>query len=296
MHGVGLAPEVTPQKVERVQGSVNLARLEPPGSIEVKAFQVGEGESAYHVTEQGLKAGPLPMDLPPQHDKAEEARALIVRGKGVVVGGPVELSTYKIRSKSTGKDTEYYHIRRAGAPLPKVHDNQDIPAYLFAGGTVLSMIVLLLLLTQLPDLFHRTRIWLGSLFRYTTSIVNSKYLPPSGPVLMVTNADAPRELGDIHACCDRLVHLLPATSGSRETDLRLADYALRHDQLLLTSVDAPELATRLAALSQREPNLTILPVYHSKSHGSRKVKVILHDPLPVTTTPDAIRAALVETA
>ena len=69
--------------------------------------------------------------------------------------------------------------------MPKIYDNQDIPAYLFAGGTILSFVVLILLVQQLPDLFV-DRIWMGSLFRYMVSIVNSKYLPASGPVVLVT--------------------------------------------------------------------------------------------------------------
>jgi MFS family permease len=289
MHGAGLAPAV-PVDETPVKGV--LTRLKPPGSIEVEAIQI---DDQHHVTSEGLKPGPLPDPYHPHHDHDQAAKALIVRGKGVIVGKPIELSTYKIRSKSTGKDTHYYHIRPEGTPKPRVYDNQDIPAYLFAGGTVLSLIVLVLLVGQLPDLFARTGIWLKSLFNYMTSIVNSKYLPATGPVLLVTNGHTSQELGDIHACCDRLVQILPGTPASRDSDRKRAEHALQHDELLLMSILAPEIADRLHALRTLEPNLTILPVYHSQSHSSRRVKVVLHEALPATASPEEIRQALLQT-
>ncbi|HMP17366.1 MAG TPA: hypothetical protein PKD72_10110, partial [Gemmatales bacterium] len=149
--------------------------------------------------------GPLPADFNASHHQDQPLQSIIHRGRGVSVGDKVKISTYTILSKSNGKDTRYYHIRLAEASPPRVYDNQNVPAYLFLAGTVLSLIVLWLLVRQLPDLFARIGIWLRSLRQYSVGIENSRYLPATGPVVIVTNAKSTQDQGDIHACCDRQV-------------------------------------------------------------------------------------------
>lgn len=295
MHAAGLAPDVKARDVmvdgKPVRGP--LKQTYPLGSIEVDAFEIDETFSA-RSDRPGIRRGPLEEDYTPGHQEGEPWENLFVRGKGVGSGDEVQVSEYWIRSKSTGKNNHYFHLRPAGTPIPKVYDNQDIPAYLFAGGTVLSVLVLILLVQQLPDLFTRLRHWMRALGRYSVSIENSKYLPATGPVLLVTNGHTPRELGDVHACCDREVHVLAGTAASREHDLHEAKVGLRNDELLLASVTAPDLPDLLTALREMQPNLAILPVYYSQRHGARKVTVVLHGALPASASPEAIRAALAE--
>lgn len=206
--------------------------------------------------------------------------AIIHRGKGVSVGDKVKVSTYNIVSKSSGKDTRYYHIRSAEKTMPKVYDNQNLPAYLFLGGTILSFIVLWLLVKQLPDLFVRTRIWLRSLRSYSVSIENSKYLPASGPVVMVTNATTVEDLGDIHACCDRQVLTLPKVDGPLPTKVMEATAALKRDELVLVNVNYPDLSAFLTQLQQAIPDVQALPITLRRDN---KVHVVLHETVPVIT-------------
>ncbi len=227
------------------------------------------------------------------HEHDQPHKAIIKMGKGVRVGDEVQVSTYKIKSKSTGQLSHYYHVRLASEEKPpRVYDNQDIPAYLFIGGTILSLIVLILLVWQLPDLIQRMRIWLHSLPRYSTSIVNSKYLADTGPVMLVTSGQSRRDLDDIHACCDRLVHTMGGTEESFEKDLKHGDHALRHDELILARRSAPTLERLQAAFREKVPSLVLLPVQHQINDGGKKVKVVLGEPLPATASAVVIEQAL----
>ncbi|MBL8821810.1 MAG: MFS transporter [Planctomycetia bacterium] len=297
MHSAGLAPEVKATDVVVAKGI--LTRLEPPGSIETEAIEISsEGDDPaarkviYSISAQhGAKEAALPPDFVAGKHDDHAAQAVIHRGKGVTVGDEVKVSTYIIHSKSTGKDVINYHVRLASKPVPTVYDNQNLPAYLFMGGTLLSFIVLGLLVWQLPDLFARTSIWLKSLGRYSISIVNSKYLPATGPIVMVTNATTPQHLGDIHACCDRLVITLQGQQADLAKELKQAQNALQADHLVLMTENAPALTDILSGLDAAIPQLQVLPVtYQIAQH---KVQVILHEPLPASTTVKDIQLKLI---
>src|SRR5205823_14844209 len=127
-----------------------------------------------------------------------------------------------------------------------------------------SLIVLFLLVWQLPDLFARFRIWWHALGRYTTTLVNSKYLPETGPVLLITDGQSSRDVGDIHACCDRQLYELEGQEATLEEDLKQAAHAFTHDDLILVKTSAPTLPTLLIRLRDQRPDLILLPVKHLK--------------------------------
>jgi MFS family permease len=301
MHAAGFAPSVNPQDFRLRDGTVlqgTLARLEPPGSIEITGFEISrdDGKSKHSAnTAHGDFPGSLDSKVNPDEQQGEASRYLIARGKGVAIGQKVIVSTYRIRSKSTGRNTLYFHLRHADDPLPKVYDNQNIPAYLFLGGTILSIIVLLLLVWQLPDLFARQRIWLHALGRYKTTLVNAKYLPETGPVLLITDGQSNRDVGDIHACCDRQVYELEGQEATLHEDLKQAEFAFKHDDLILIKTSATTLAPLLAKLRELRPDLVLLPVKHFAKNGGRKVKVTFHEGLPTTAGLEQIEQALIET-
>jgi MFS family permease len=291
MHAAGLAPSAHPTDVINVHGPVQgtLSRVELPGSIEIDGFEISRTQGDHPqvifsvASDKDPRPDRLPDDYTPGHQEGEPVKYIVNRGKGVGVGDEVIVSTYRIRSKSTGRQTTYFHLRRAGEPLPKIYDNQDIPAYLFLGGTLLSLVVLVLLVWQLPDLFARFRIWWHALGRYTTTIVNSKFLPDTGPVLLVTDGQSQRDVGDIHACCDRQVYELEGQTTTLEDDVKLAQYAFKHDDLLLAKTSAPMLPALLERLAEVRPELIVLPVKHS-INGGKKVKVTFHEGLPTSAT------------
>lgn len=297
MHAAGLAPEV-PTKDIGVDGWV-FAHY-PPGSIEVTAFELtnfdffdDEGvtfqredlldpkaEKTIHFSvreDEGQKDGPLPNDFDHQQMEGKPLKAIIHRSKNVSWGDHVQVATYTIKSKSTGKDQLYYHLRLYGSPMPKIYDNQNLPAYLFLGGMILSLIVLWLIVKTLPDLFERTRIWLSSLGRYSVAIENSKYLPDTGPVVIVTNGSHSQQLGDIHACCDRQVLTLTGKLGSVQGEVLESTAALKADELVLVSINSPELKSILASLDTQVPGLMVLPITHRLEAKVNKVHVILHE-------------------
>lgn len=309
MHAAGLAPEV-PTKDINVEGY--LYTLHPPGSIEIAAFELTtqdpQDDQGFPFTrqdllpkihfsvreDQGQKAGPLPDDFDHKHTEGKPLAAIIHRAKNVGHEDYVKVATYTIKSKSTGKDQLYYHLRLADSPMPKIYDNQNLPAYLFLGGMILSLIVLWLIVKSLPDLFERTRIWLGALGRYSVGIDNSKYLPDTGPVLMVTNSTSDQHLGDIHACCDRQVLTITKIDGPLPTRVLEATAALKADELLLAPVSYSELPLLLAQLHHNIPELKVLPITHKQDANTRKVHVVLHEAQPATISLDQLQAVLKE--
>lgn len=310
MHAAGLAPEV-PTRDTGIEGY--LYTLHPPASIEIEAFELTtidvvddkgvpfkreEVLPKIHFSvrqDEGAKNGPLPEGFDHSHMEGKPAIAIIHRSKNVGHEDFVKVATYTIKSKSTGKDQLYYHLRLADSPMPKIYDNQNLPAYLFLGGMILSLIVLWLIVKSLPDLFERTRIWLSALGRYSVVIDNSKYLPDTGPVVIVSNARTPQELGDIHACCDRQVLTLTGQSGSLANEVLQGSAALKADELLLVPDAAPSLKELLSQLQTHVSGLQVLPITHRKDEKKQKVHVVLHESVPASLNVEEIQRLISST-
>lgn len=306
MHAAGLAPEVPTREVPGATGY--LYRLEPPGSIEIDGFELttedflnDEGvpfdRSDLHFnfsvsSFDGPKNGPLSDTFEQDRQAEKPPIAIITRGKDVGHGDYVKVYTYVIKSKSTNKDTTYYYLCLASKPMAHIYDNQNLPAYLFLGGSILSLIVLWLLVRQLPDLFTRTRNWLSALGKYSIGIVNSKYLPDTGPVVMVTNVTSPQQLGDIHTCCDRQVLMVNSIDGPLPTKVMEVTAALKKDELALVPVSYSELSGLLTQLQTQVPGLMVLPITHRQDQQTKKVKVELHEAVPATTSTEALQQML----
>ncbi len=291
MHAAGLAPEVKTKDI----GVSGFVYMYPQGSIEIDAFEICdidflddegvpftreylESKTNFSVREdEGAKNGPLPGDFDFHTVEGKPLVVIIQRAKNVAHGDFVKISTYIIKSKSTGKDQLYYYMRLADAPMPKIYDNQNLPAYLFLGGAILSCIVLWLLVKSLPDLFRRTSIWLNALGKYTVAFENSKYLPDTGPVVMVTNANTLQQLGDIHGCCDRQVLILSGRPEQLNGEVLEGTAALKLDELLLVSDSAPELSALLSKLYDQVPAVRVLPIKHLQDDTKKKVHIILNE-------------------
>lgn len=307
MHSAGLAPEVPMKDLGK---SGYLCELFPPGSIEIRAFELSDIDFTddegvpfdrpakrphilFSVREDvGANNEPLPDDFDQSKMDGKPVAVIIQRAKNVAVNDYVKVSTYTIKSKSTGKDQLYYYLRLADAPMPKIYDNQNLPAYLFLGGTILSFIVLWLLVKSLPDLFRRTRIWLSTLGRYSVAIENSKYLPDTGPVIMVTNGHTREQLGDIHACCDRQVLILSGKPEQLNGEVLEGAAALKADELLLVSNNALELTKLLNKLYDQNPAVRVLPITHRYDDKEKKVHVILHETVAPNIDPEELQRIL----
>ncbi|HEY7314401.1 MAG TPA: MFS transporter [Gemmataceae bacterium] len=119
-------------------------------------------------------------------------------GQGLKAGDRVIESTYKLGSVT------HHTIRRVDRPQGPVYNESGLPVLLFFGAGLMTLITLLLLWRQMPDLFLRTLIWLRTQPRYRLEIEGLNHLPDNGPVVLVTNAP------DIEAC----LHVLSATDRS----------------------------------------------------------------------------------
>lgn len=307
MHAAGLAPEV-PTKDTGVSGF--LWALHPQGSIEVKAVELTttdflddegvpfkrddlKGKFNFSVREdEGAKNGPLPDDFDHHQLEGKASTVILQRAKNVGWGDHVKVATYTIKSKSTGKDQLYYHVRLFDAAMPKIYDNQNLPAYLFLGGMILSFIVLWLIVKSLPDLFRRTNIWLSSLGKYTVAIENAKYLPDTGPVVMVTNAGTMEQLGHIHACCDRQVLTLQGRPEQLQGDVLEAAAALKVDELVLIPESALALGSILTQLHTQNPALRVLPITYRFDEREKKVHVVLHETVEPGGDVEALRGVI----
>lgn len=98
-------------------------------------------------------------------------------------GDEVTVSTYKLRG------VDHYLVRPADqADPPRVYDKEYLPRFLFLGAAFLTLGIMLLLWSKLPDFFVRSLFWLRSLRRFRVRAAGMQHLPTSGPVLLATNA------------------------------------------------------------------------------------------------------------
>src|SRR5262249_56525142 len=95
---------------------------------------------------------------------------------------PVAVSHYEIRG------VEYYQLRPEGAPLSTEYDEEPLPRYLFLGAAVVSLLILLVLCRQMPDLPARALWVLRSLGQTRLHVVGTYHLPTDRPARLAPNA------------------------------------------------------------------------------------------------------------
>ncbi len=97
-------------------------------------------------------------------------------------GDEVDVGTYNLG------DMKYYRVRwHSSEQLPPAHDKSHVPSYLFLGAAAMTLVTLLLLRLQLPDLLLRTVIWIRALRLWRLKAEGMSCVPSSGPALLVTN-------------------------------------------------------------------------------------------------------------
>lgn len=124
-----------------------------------------------------------------------ETELIDVFGGGLKAGDRVIDRNYRLESVT------YHRIRRADQEPKPFYDESGLPRLLFLGAASLTLLTLLLLGRQMPDLFLRTLIWLRTQPRYRLEIEGLNHLPDKGPVVIATNARG------IEAC----LHIISAT-------------------------------------------------------------------------------------
>jgi MFS family permease len=123
-------------------------------------------------------------------------------GHGLQVGDRVIASRYRLGSVT------HYAIRRAGQEPKAVYNESGLPRLLFIGAATLTLLTLLLLWRQMPDLFLRTLVWLRTQPRYRLESNGLNNLPHHGPVVVVTNARGVEPCLHVLSALDRTTRFL----------------------------------------------------------------------------------------
>ncbi len=172
---------------------------------------------------------------------------------GLKAGDQVVDRSYRLASVT------YHRIRRADQEPKPFYDESGLPRLLFFGAASLTLLTLLLLWRQMPDLFLRTLIWLRTQPRYRLEIEGLNHLPEKGPAVVATNARG------LEAC----LHVVSATD--RATQFLLIEEA----PLGGTTVGWLRLAARWSSLGRWLPGangtdaqLLRRKIEHVLAHGS----------------------------
>jgi MFS family permease len=97
-------------------------------------------------------------------------------------GDQVDVSSYLLG------DVTYYRVRwHSAQPLHPAFNKSRVPRYLFLGAAAMTLVTLLLLRLQLPDLLLRTVIWIRALRLWRLKAEGVTCVPSSGAALLVTN-------------------------------------------------------------------------------------------------------------
>jgi len=253
-------------------------------------------------------------------------------GAGLQPGMEVIVSTYVMHLD--GHPVVHYRLRAADQKLKPVYDNQGMPRFLFVGGSVMTLIVLLVLCRMLPDFFIRTLLWVRAQGRYSIRVTGIQYLPSEEPAILATNCQRFTETMHVLACTDRSVRfILHETQPMEEhsTVLRFlakitgmlvlppgvvsplvlseatnaAQRTLEQGDVVALTVDDDTehgvFANLLGALQQRFA-ASIVPVYCAALPDARRpddpkhVRVIIGSPLSPHSTPQEVRHALAQLA
>jgi MFS family permease len=154
----------------------------------------------------------------------------------------------------------HYCLRLSTEPQRRVHDNRELPRYLFFGAALMTLGVLLILLRLLPDLWQRTGWVLRSLRRERLRVEGIRSLPGHGGVLLASDAALPETQTAVRWASDRLVHFLSATS--TEKDLQVAEHWLKKGGVVALTMNVPggpgdRQHERLSPV----PGIAIIPVH-----------------------------------
>lgn len=119
-------------------------------------------------------------------------------------GDRVILSQYKIGN------SVHYDLRRPHEPQEAVYDDRSLPRLLFVGAALMTLVTLLLLSRQMPDLFLRTVLWFHLRGRYRLNLYGSNNLPGDGAVVLMHDADSLEAGLHVLAATDRTARFLLA--------------------------------------------------------------------------------------
>jgi MFS family permease len=208
--GVGIARSVPQQ--EFVRGELTRLQLKRgghPAYIEVRR------ETDGLLVRLGQPVRQEEEDLEEVFQPSRPYRSVLKVQEGVQEGSQVAVSTYYLRQ------VDHYEIRPAAQDLHDAYDQALVPQFLFFGAALMSLVTLILLCRQLPDLFLRALLWLRSRSRYHLKVIGQHNLPSDGPVLLATNCDDFDSCMQVVAATDRTIHFILLEAGPEGQTPRL---------------------------------------------------------------------------
>ncbi len=131
-----------------------------------------------------------------------ETELIDVFGRKLQAGDAVIERKYRLGSVT------YHRIRRADQEAKPFYDESGLPRLLFLGAASLTLLTLLLLWRQMPDLFLRMLVWLRTQPRFRLEIEGLNNLPDNGPVVVVTNARGVESCLHVVSATDRTTRFL----------------------------------------------------------------------------------------
>jgi MFS family permease len=240
-------------------------------------------------------------------------------GKGLKKDDPVVATRYMIGN------IRVWQVRKADQAEEPVFDRRALPRLLFIAAACMTLLTLVLVRRELPDIMLRTRLWFRWLRRATLEVYGMQQLPENGPVILASNATQLQNCLQIVSSTDRTTRFLyverPYENGlppllralvdryslALVDEKKLADVnwpdifkeaerALAKQEVVGVSVDDPvsaNLVDELMAIGPRF-NAPILPVHweilDNQSSKTRKkhVYIIVGAPLPAGTSREAV--------
>jgi hypothetical protein len=216
-------------------------------------------------------------------------------------------------------------VRRADQPEMPVYDQRALPKLLFIAVACMTLLTLVLVRRQLPDIYLRTRLWFRWLRRATLEVYGMQQLPNNGAVILATSATQMQMCLQIVTSTDRTTkfllverfeedplppvlrllvsrYSLGVVSENYPADvdwpalLKRADEVLERQEVVGVSVDDPvsaNLDELLFAMVGPRHHAPIVPVHYEildgGTHRKRKhAYIIVGSPLPPGTPREAV--------
>jgi MFS family permease len=304
----GIAPQVQPD------GTPFIGTLSenPEENLGHQPVRVKIGDREIRASEEGEEKKPRIIQVGDND--------LLDLGKGLKKGDEVVETKYRIGN------VRVHHIRRTDQPEPPVYDKRGLPKLLLVAAACMTLLTLVLVRRELPDIYLRTRLWFRWLRRATLEVYGMQLLPESGPVILATNATHMQMCLQIVTSTDRttrffcverieeeplppLLRLLVSRSTlgvvsekypSADVDwpalLKRADEALASEEVVAVSVDDPlsaNLADPLLATIGPRHAAPIVPVHyeipnHDQSQRRKHAYIIVGTPLPPGTPREVV--------
>jgi MFS family permease len=200
-------------------------------------------------------------------------------------GDVVIESTYKLGN------VKHHRLRREGQEMKPVYNNSGLPRLLFLGASLMTLLTMLLLWWQMPDLFLRTRIWLRTMPHYRLESEGLSNLPDTGPALVVTNARSVESCLHVISATDRTTRfvLMEASTrwsaGSNGVEPHVlekkVEAVLSRDGVVGLSLDAENgdgIAEEVLDLIAKGRSVPVLPVWYEpapKSDRKRRQRIYI---------------------